>query len=339
MRRLTAVLLAVLSLAGPAVARDDADREFGDWWVGCDNVRVCTAYGFATEDGDGVALRVRRGAGRGAPPVFDVILGSEQSEGVEGALELLVDGKAVGRTGLPQEAADAFRAWDVPGGEALAAAIAQGSVLTLKVGDRAVATVSLAGSSAALRWMDDQQKRAGGVTALVAKGPASAAALPPLPALPLVRAARAVDQEGLGEIPPPAVLKLARTRDCSDDPPDGPTAARLAPGIVMWIVPCWVGPYNVTSVLVLADEKGAHARLADLGGADPAEERAMATNAEYDAEHQSLYSYAKGPGAGDCGISFTHVWTGRGFVLASRSELSACRGLPGDFWVDTYRSR
>ena len=40
MRRLTAVLLAVLSLAGPAVARDDADREFGDWWVGCDNVRV-----------------------------------------------------------------------------------------------------------------------------------------------------------------------------------------------------------------------------------------------------------------------------------------------------------
>jgi hypothetical protein len=65
----------------------------------------------------------------------------------------------------------------------------------------------------------------------------------------------------------------------------------------------------------------------------------MAVNASFDTDDQKLSSYAKGRGVGDCGLAETHVWTGRGFVLTGRTEMSACRGLSGDYWVDTYRSR
>ena len=336
---LGAVLLGCLLLAGPAVARDKL--EVKDWWAACDNVRACTAYGFSSDDVDGVVLRVRRAAERDAPPLFDLVLGPEQSRGVDGALALFVDGKAVTRTDAPQGGNDDFRTWAVTNGAVLSAAVARGTGLELKVGEKTVATVSLSGASAALRWIDDQQKRVGGVTALVAKGPAPAAAVPPPPLAPVIRAARVVSQKGLTDTPPAPVLKRLAGLDCATDNPalDGPVSSRLAPGLVLWVVPCWVGAYQTASALVLADEAGGHARLADLGGGGAPDERAMATNASYDADHQKLYSYAKGRGVADCGITETHVWTGKAFVLADRSELSVCRGLPEEFWVETYRGR
>lgn len=332
------VLLAGLLLAGPAVARDKL--EVKDWWGACDNVRACTAYGFSSNDVDGVALRVRRDAGRTAPPLFDLVLGPEQSRGVAGALDLFVDGKAVARTGAPEGENDDFRTWAVADGAAFSAAIARGTGLELRTGKKTVATVSLSGASAVLRWIDDQQKRVGGVTALVAKGPAPAAAVPAPPLAPVIRAARAVSQKGLTDKPPASVLKRLAGLDCATDNPalDAPVSSRPAPGLVLWVIPCWVGAYQTASALVLADEAGGHARLADLGDG-PAAERAMATNASYDADHQKLHSYAKGRGVADCGITETRVWTGKAFVLAARSELSACRGLPEEFWVETYRSR
>ncbi|KQV55134.1 MULTISPECIES: DUF1176 domain-containing protein [unclassified Caulobacter] len=339
-----AVLCAVLLLAGPAAARDKL--EIKDWWGACDNVRACTAYGFSSDDVDGVALRVRRDAGRNAPPLFDLVLGPEQGRGVAGALDLFIDGKAVARTDAPEGGNEDFRTWAVADGAALSAAIARGAGLELRAGKKAVATVSLSGASAVLRWIDDRQKRVGGVTALVAKGAAPAAAVPAPPPAPVIRAARAVSQKGLTDKLPALVRKRIAGLDCTSDNPalEAPESSRLGPGLVLWVIPCWVGAYQTASALVLADEAGGHARLADLGdgeggGPRAADERAMATNANYDADQQKLYSYAKGRGVADCGITETRVWTGKAFVLADRSELSVCRGLPEEFWVETYRSR
>jgi hypothetical protein len=339
---LASLLLSGLLLAGPAVARDKL--EVKDWWGACDNVRTCTAYGFSSDDVDGVALRVRRDAGRNAPPLFDLVLGPEQGRGVAGALDLFVDGKAVARTDAPEGGNEDFRTWAVADGASLSAAVARGTELELRTGKKTVATVSLSGASAVLRWIDDRQKRAGGVTALVAKGLAPAAAVPAPPPPPIIRPARAVSQKGLTDTPPASVLKRLAGLDCATDNPalDGPVSSRLAPGVVLWVIPCWVGAYQTASALVLADEAGGHARLADLsdgGSAGGADERAMATNASYDADRQKLYSYAKGRGVADCGITETRVWTGKAFVLAARSELSVCRGLSEEFWVETYRSR
>lgn len=337
---LMGLLLAGLSVSGPAMAGEN-DATFKDWWVACDNLRVCTAYGFPPDDEGDAVLRVTREAQAGAVPDLDINLSAEMGKGVTGPLALAVDGKVVARTSAPDGPADDFRSWPVnaPQVPALLAAIAKGEALAVKAGDRTVVTLSLSGGSAALRWMDDRQKRAGGVTALVAKGPAPASAVPAPPALPVIRAAKAVSQDGLTDTPPPAVLARVKSFDCAADAPAGPSASRLAPGVVLWAIPCWVGAYQTSSVLVLADENGGHVRLVDLGGGGDAEDRATATSAEYDTDHQALYSYAKGRGIADCGLSTTHVWTGNAFVLTERTELGACRGLSQDFWVTTFRSK
>ena len=332
-----ATLAVGVACAAPAFARGDADQEFKDWWVACDNVRVCTAYGFPPDEGTGLALRVRRAAEAGAAPRLDLIVSAADSEGVTGALSLDVDGRVLGATKPPEDAEEGFRTWDVTG-VLTVSALLDGQRLDAKVGDRSIGTVSLAGVSAALRWMDDRQKRAGGVTALVARGAAPAAAVPPPPPLPRIRAAAPVDQEGLTDTPPPTVAARIRRLACEIED-DGPVSSRLAPGVVLWVVPCWQGAYNVTSVLILANEKGDHVRLADLTGRGDPNGRAQTSNASYDADSRRLYSYERGPGLGECGLSQAWAWTGQGFVLAERSELIFCHGLSATFWVDTYRTR
>lgn len=336
-----AVAVLILLAAGPAAARDEATVK--DWWAACDNLRVCTAFGFPAEDGTGVALRIRRDAERAAAPRIDVIVDAEAGKGVDGRLDLAVDGLTVARTADPTGEADDFRDRAVIDSDvgSLLAAARSGTRLDLKTGDRVIGSVSLSGFSAALRFIDDRQKRAGTVTALVASGPALADAVPTPPPLPVVRPARTTGQAGLGSIPPASVEALVKPLDCADPAmtPEVPGAQRLSPGVVMWTLPCWVGPYNLTSVLVLTDERGGHARLADLTGVGPPEDRAMATNVEFDPDSQTLSAYSRGVGPGDCGIGETYVWTGRAFALSSRSEMSACRGLSYDYWPDTYRTR
>lgn len=342
--RWAAVLLAgLLACAGAARAREDRapEADFKDWWVVCDNVRACTAYGFPPDAEEGAVLRLRREAEADSGVELDVNIGPDPAKGVSGPLSLAVDGKVVARTGPPEGADDEYRSWPVAEADAPAvlAALLRGRALEAKVGERTVATLSLAGLSATLRWIDDRQKRVGGVTALVAKGAAPASAMPAPPLPPLVRPAKPVSQAGLTDTPSAAVRAALKPLDCQVDPPDGPTSNRLAPGVVLWVVPCWFGAYQSSSALVLADERGGHARLADLGGAGDAVERALATNAAFDTDRQMLYAYAKGRGLADCGEATTHAWTGKGFVLVERTELSVCRMLPEDFWVTTYRTR
>ena len=65
----------------------------------------------------------------------------------------------------------------------------------------------------------------------------------------------------------------------------------------------------------------------------------MAMNLDYDAKTQTLESFGKGRGVGDCGVSQSWAWTGSAFVRVGQLEMSPCRALSGDFWVETYRSR
>lgn len=338
MLRAAVLLLGLLAMAAPARAEDVAIK---DWWVACDNVRVCTAYGFPPEDAYGVVLRVRREAEAEAVAELDLGIDAETAKGVSGPLTLSIDGRVVTRTEAPEGAADEYRTWSISPAKtpALLAAMARGDALEAKDGQRTVVTVSLAGASASLRWMDDRQLRAGGVTALVAKGATPASVVPAPPVAPLIRAAKPVSQDGLTDIPPPAVLARIKPLDCQADAPEDPSSNRLAPGVVLWVIPCWVGAYQISSALVLADEKGGHVRLADLGGDGGPDDRATATNANYDTDHQKLYTYAKGRGLADCGQATTYAWTGKAFILTERAELQICRGLPEDYWVTMFRSR
>ncbi|MET3666616.1 DUF1176 domain-containing protein [Caulobacter sp. 1776] len=337
LRPVAVLVAALLAIAAPA----RADVVYGDWWVTCDNVRACTGYGFPSGDQYGVVLRLRREAQADAAAELDLNISADLAKGVSGPLALAVDGEIVARTQPPEGAEDDDRGWRISEAQtpALLAAIVRGKALEAKAGERTVVTISLAGASAALRWIDDRQKRAGGVTALVARGPAPASAVPAPPLAPVIRAAKPVSQAGLADTPPAAVRARIKALDCQVDTPEIPTAYRLSRGVVLWVVPCWVGAYQIASALVLTDERGGHVRLADLGGKGDANARAMATNAVYDTAAQKLYAYAKARGVADCGESTTHAWTGKGFVLVERSELQICRGLPRDFWVTMFRAR
>jgi hypothetical protein len=148
-------------------------RSFKDWVVGCDNLRSCVALGLSPEGQDNAYLRIGRGGGAADEPeisfsvLFDeapkdptltfALDGGPTPRPIKGA----VDGSFVKASLPPQEA------------RSFLSALKSAKTLTLTLhGAASPFRVSLAGSAAALLFMDDSQGRVGGVTALAKPGPA-----------------------------------------------------------------------------------------------------------------------------------------------------------------------
>ncbi|MDP1986023.1 DUF1176 domain-containing protein, partial [Phenylobacterium sp.] len=173
-----AAALAVGASGGAALADSGS---FGAWSVVCDNARVCTAFGFGElgEMGSSGFLRVTRGAGPADAPVIDLVTAGT----TDTSLALAVDGvtprglAAVPATLIEDDPERRLTELTPEQSAALLAVLANGADLTLKEGRNPATTISLSGSSAALRFMDDRQKRAGTTTALVARGPAPASSM------------------------------------------------------------------------------------------------------------------------------------------------------------------
>jgi hypothetical protein len=237
----------------------------------------------------------------------------------------------------------ALPALNGPPARATAMAMANGRTLAiLEQGDRPRARLSLVGASAALRWIDAQQGRAGGVTALVAKGPATA--LPPRRSAPIVRAVAA---DGIAAVPTPAHLRDMRRQAACEDPPAAegevfrPQTHALGRGATLVMLPCAVGAYNLSSTLfVLRDGKVAPARADAPTGfaATPAagvDRLPSVVNGRW--ENGELTSDAKGRGLGDCGVRQTFVWDGERLRLTEQSEMRECRGNPN--YIVTWRAQ
>ena len=191
--------------------------------------------------------------------------------------------------------------------------------------------VSLAGLSAALLFMDDQQKRIGTVTALIRKGPNPASAVPAPPALPMIvsspvpkappRLLTGADQARL--------LKpfACEHKDAGDFSPshirlDSKTTLALLP------FPCGNGAYNYVALALQIDERGrVTPALFDSPptyGEDPATNEVIGS--AWDAEKRTLTSYSKDRGLGDCGLQTEYVWDGTRFRLILQEEMRECRG-------------
>ncbi|MBQ1540857.1 hypothetical protein C5708_03315 [Caulobacter sp. CCUG 60055] len=347
MRKRTAAI-AALSVAGLVfgAARAQETKTFKSWSAACDNARACTAFGF-TEDGSDQRgfLRIQRQAGPAAAPAVSVA-SADAGAGPPKPWTVKIDGRTLpGLGGVRPAGRDDDRRIDLSPTQAsaLIAALRNGGVLTVEEGATPILSISLAGSTASLLWIDDRQGRAGGATALVARGAKPAAAVPPPPALPVVRRAPPVAQSGL-----PAALpkSLARTGAFSDCDSEGAPASdeieihRLSPGVVLFAAPCMRGAYNLVYGLMLADERGRRARLADLPlspGSNPAVTSSL-MNIGFDPKTQTLTSFGKGRGPGDCGESLTWVWDGAAFRLVEDVAMSACKGVGPDDWPTVYRA-
>ncbi|MDO8409792.1 MAG: DUF1176 domain-containing protein [Phenylobacterium sp.] len=341
---LGAAALGVAALAwaagGPALADSGS---FGAWSVVCDNARVCTAFGFGElgEIGSSGFLRVTRGAGPADAPVIDLVTAGTAAT----SLALAVDGvtprglAAVPATPIDTDPERRLTQLTPTQSAALLAVLAKGSDLTLKEGRNPATTISLTGSSAALRFMDDRQKRAGTMTALVARGSTPASSVPAPPALPKVTAAPAAAQTGLPSQPSAALQ--ARLGACDDDIADlgiKPDVARLAPGKLFWGVVCSRGAYNVIYSLFLTDEAGGDVEALQVPYAN-GEPVTELMNIDFDPETQTLTNFDKGRGLGDCGALSRWVWTGQAFALTHQTLMPDCQGVTSDYWPVSYRTR
>jgi len=329
--RAKVLALAVLLAASAGAA--EANETFKDWWTTCDNTRDCAAFGFSELSDEVMGyLKVTRAAAADAQPAAKIAIYAD-----DGPWTLSVDGRFIAAVNAKGEDGAAASADLTPGqSAALVAAAARGTWLEVASAGRPVGRISLAGSAAALRWMDDRQKRAGTVTAILAKGPGKT--VPPPPEAPLVRAAPAVAQSDLPKTPPPSVLTA--TRDCEDHARDldvDPVVGRLSPQLTLWAPLCSHGAYNLIYRLLVVDARGA--RPAPIRYPGQAKDESDLMNIEYDAATQTLSNFDKGRGLGDCGATTEWVWDGARFTPKGQNLMGECRGVPPDDWPSSYRTR
>ncbi|HEY0270089.1 MAG TPA: DUF1176 domain-containing protein [Sphingomonas sp.] len=324
------LLLAAAAAAAPGGPGPSDVKVFTDWAVACDNGKRCEAVAMIPDSAQSnVGLWLRREAG----PAGAVTIHVRWPGGATGAEALIVDGKrfAMASTGddviaTGAEALDIARALaGATGASAVAGTVAQ--------------PVSTHGSAAAMRYMDAAQGRAGTVTALVATGPAAAAAVPPAPPLPVIMAGPVTRRPALR----PAAAMVAAMRgqsQCAADDDMSPSADSypLDGQRSLVLLSCGAGAYNANFVPYLLTGKGfALARFdAATGESDDPAAGAALTNASIDGDG-ILSSFAKGRGIGDCGVSQRFAWDGARFRLIEQTELGECRG--GIAWPTTWRAR
>jgi hypothetical protein len=209
-----------------------------------------------------------------------------------------------------------------------------------------VGRISLAGATASMLYMDEQQRRVGTVTALVRPGSRPAGAVPQPPALPVVTFSPPPGSEAPIAISAARIEALRRDAGCTLDEVGGPDhheAIALAPGTTLILLACGSGAYNVTSIPYIA-EQGAGAALAiriapfdsQWGLEDPELDRPTLINAGWDAEGRMLREYSKGRGIGDCGSRAEYGWDGARFRLVHQEEMEECRGSL--YYITTWRA-
>lgn len=319
-----AILLASSATLSAAPVADSRARPkpgvlktFGDWAVGCDNAATCTMASLSPEAGDfqTFTLRLTRQPG--------------PAGGLTIAIDAAQDDKVIARAAVI--GTQRFALSPIRDTAALATAMAGGAAIDVRdAGGLAIGRLSLTGAAAALRYIDAVQGRAGGVTAIVARGARPAGTVPAAPVPPVIVAP---PTRGTAARPTSAQIRVMRKAgqcDIAMLPADmaGPETAALGDGRTLVLLPCSTGAYNLSSAVFVLDQgKIAPARFdAPSGFAEAGAGVRSVVNGGWDAG--TLSSYAKGRGIGDCGTAQRFVWDGRAFRLSEEARMEECRGNP-----------
>lgn len=342
---LTIALLAMAQAAAPQPApKPGPIKSFGAWVVACDNARHCEMTSIWPDDNqpdegspyDQISVSIDRAAGPAGGFIVEIQLpGNSGGDRVQVSTE------------------HGFSIWAVPkedllrftGAQAaqIVAAMADGA--DLRVGSEVDVTgmASLKGSSAALRFIDAEQGRAGGVTAAAAKGAKPASAVPMSPALPKIGFVRPAGTAA----PFTAAMRKAldKSSECGSvyeggtgELPAVETHA-LGGGKTLVLLPCGSGAYNFSTepYILAAGAKPVLAKFDSPPGYTEADGgRPSLVNASFDAKTGRLESYNKGRGIGDCGSAEAYVWDGSMFRLVEARSMPECRGSVD--WLTTWRA-
>ena len=331
------MILSLLLLTVAATTPKPSElKTFRDWAVGCDNGRACHATSLLPEHGDqepGVMFSIERGAEPGAQPRLTVT-------GTEGK------GFALNAAGKK------FRLRPAPGSTdqrvdpaqvgAAIAAMRTAPALTVEDGSGSpLGTISLAGVSAAMLYIDDVQKRVGTVTALARPGLRPASTVPAPPPVPTIRSAAG---PGTLKIETARIAALRKESECIAENADWPgydvEQEPLDSAHTLILLGCGAGAYNFSSIPYVATRARGNVTVTqakfDLKPDWGESATPMLVNAAWDSKEGLLTSFSKGRGLGDCGVGSDYAWDGQRFRQANQIEMHECRGSVD--YITTWRA-
>jgi hypothetical protein len=303
-------------------------KTFKDWTVGCDNGRACQGVGqYSAENMDLISVSIARGAGAmDAPKIWFRLQDSP-------AIDLAADGKRLGVSFVNDEENQTVAAGSAA--RVIDAFRTAGKIELIGAGGKTLGQLSSLGASAAMLYMDEQQRRIDTVTALVRKGAKPASAVPRPPALPTVRRARL--SGSIRKLTEAQVRKIQQENaDCTDDNlTDKVEYARLDAHTTLAIVNavCASGAYNYYSIPMLVRDNGKR-ELAKFEGREADD---LVMNMSWKPKERLLDSYFKGRGIGDCGGGSGWAWDGARFHLVRSRMMDECLGATE--WITTFRAR
>jgi len=344
-------LLATIAAAtGVPAVQPSEIRTFKDWAVGCDNGGDCQAVSLTPEasgarydEWEGPIL-INRTAGSDEILKVQILFEAKDMD----RYKMIVDGRLVDTGPIVQ----GDYPIEIVGEDAkkVAQAIINGKHLIIQgPGDENITRISLAGSSAALRHIDQKQGRAGTETALVAKG--SRAFRPANFTIPTI----IVDAWDAAKLVPETsdIIALAEDSRCEQDrfgvveDQVFPLGKRGNVFRALVLISCGAGAYNFSSAPYVGEyienpratsgwafAPAKFDRQPSWGdeGADP-----LLVNANWNEQDQTLSSYGKGRGLGDCGSAENYVWDGDMFRLIEASAMQECRGAYE--WITIWRAK
>ena len=330
-----AAFLLIAAAATPVSAHGPGEvKIFNDWYVACDNVWSCEAGTLADEGGDfasAMAVRVYREGGPDAP--FRIELHPAE-EAAKGAVRLKIDARAPFGGTLDSDGDSRIDGDQVP---SIARWIATGKTAALTGSDGKTLPLSLAGSAAALRYMDAVQQRADTAGAIVATGAQSDTGLPP--PMPQLTARKAPMIAALPDMKAyPEVIAATQCEYRQEGVEDSvyPLDQRDGKDLALALIPCDSGAYNFGSVVMIAERATGDTsarwvfaaakfdRETGWGGEDQAQQ---VVNADFSPETGTLFDRAKARGIGDCGTASNFIWDGSMFRLSEMHVMGECRGV------------
>ncbi len=329
---------AVAATATAPTVAPSKTATFKDWIVGCDNGLACQAVALIPDNlpADTLSLVLQRGAGNSGELAIEISGFAPNT----GAYRILIDGR-VAYAGAVATGADTIL---ITGTDAmkLARALAKGRTLRLTDGPgAALGQVSLSGSTAALRYVDAAQGRAGSRGAIVATG-RRAATVKQNTQVPVIAASRIQPSDMLPDAA--ALVALSESSPCAEERVGATQDAAFSLGgtRALVLLNCGAGAYNASAAAYIGERDGAGKwsfkpamfdytpnRLSEDGNI------ALLVNATWDSATQTISSFSKGRGVGDCGSSEDYVWDDASFRLVKARVMDPCRGSID--WIPVWR--
>lgn len=314
-----------------------------DWTIGCDNGLACQAVALqhSADYTDFLSFVVARAADIDAPLKITAFGPNSKAD----KFRILIDGRLIisgkvtpGETSASIEGADSIK---------LARAMARGNEIRLMDGAGVmVGRASLSGAKVAFQRLDKAQGRAGTKSAIILTG--RKVMRPPPATLPIIAVKRLKESNVLPDTD--TLVALAEHSACAAERVEVTQDTVYSLGskgdapLALALVSCGGGAYNPASVAFLGT-KGADGKWtfdqvafdyeayekADTGGLK------LLLHPSWNPVSQTLSSFAKERGLGDCGNSAQYIWDGAMFRLKGATAMNECRGSFN--WIPTWRAQ